>query len=159
MKTEEKTEEKDIIEVYEIGYLLAPGIPEEKVAEEAASVRSYAEEKGGLIIAEEVPKMRPLAYSISKVTSSKREKFNQAYFGWVKFKLPNSKIPLLGKKLKEKESIIRWICVKTVKENTLASIKPSVFKKTDSPQKRKEVSEEELEKSIKKLVGEEALSK
>ena len=90
MKKEEKTEEKDNLEVlgvYEIGYLLVPSIPEEKIAEEAASVRGQVEKEGGLLIMEDIPKMRPLAYSISKIIDSKRERFNQAYFGWVKFEI------------------------------------------------------------------------
>ncbi|MCK5059970.1 MAG: 30S ribosomal protein S6 [Candidatus Pacebacteria bacterium] len=157
MKKEEKTEEKDNLEVlgvYEIGYLLVPSIPEEKIAEEAASVRGQVEKEGGLLIMEDIPKMRPLAYSISKIIDSKRERFNQAYFGWVKFEISCSKISLLEKEIENNPHIIRLICVKTVKESTLASIKPSLIKKTDSPKKKREISEEELEKSIKKIVGE-----
>ena len=103
---------------------------------------------------EDIPKMRPLAYSISKIIDSKRERFNQAYFGWVKFEISCSKISLLEKEIENNPHIIRLICVKTVKESTLASIKPSLIKKTDSPKKKREISEEELEKSIKKIVGE-----
>ena len=158
MKKEEKIEEKDGLGIYEIGYLLIPSIPEEKMAEEAASIRGQAEEKGGFMIAEEIPKIKPLAYPISKVIDSKRERFNQAYFGWVKFELPPSKISSLEKELENNVHIIRLICVKTVKENTIASIKTSLIKKTDYPKKKREVSEEELEKSIKKLVGEESSS-
>ena len=40
---------------------------------------------GGEIISDEMPKMTGLAYSISKVISNVRSKFNTAYFGWIKF--------------------------------------------------------------------------
>jgi len=155
MENQEKITEKSYTQVYEIGYLLVPSIPEEKVGEESASVRTLIEEKGGVLIAEEMPKMKPLAYSISRFLNSKRERFNQAYFGWIKFELSNEDISSVKSGLDKNSHIIRSLCIGTVRESTLARLKPTMFKKTtDSPKKKKEISEEELEKSIEKLVGE-----
>src|SRR5258708_36612471 len=73
-------------EVYEIGYLLVPSLPAERIPEEAGRMRELVEKYGGTLIAEEDPKLRELSYPMQRMISHKRETFASAYFGWVKFK-------------------------------------------------------------------------
>ena len=50
------------------------------------------------------------------------DKYDTAYFGWIKFELEKSKVPELQKELKLNQDILRFILFKTVKEDTRANI-------------------------------------
>ncbi len=52
--------------VYEIGYLIASSVPEEKVSAEADAVRKIITAAGAEMIAEEAPVSQPLAYTMRK---------------------------------------------------------------------------------------------
>jgi hypothetical protein len=56
-----------------------------------------------------------------KVVANVRNKFNTAYFGWVKFTMDTDKILELKKKLDLDPNFVRFLILKTVKENTIAT--------------------------------------
>jgi ribosomal protein S6 len=109
----------DRLSVYEIGYLIASSVPEEKVGAEVENIKKIINDAGSLVIAEEMPRKQPLAYTIRKKTvSGSYDKFDQAYFGWVKFEVASSKVDGIKKSIENIPSVIRMLLITTVKENT-----------------------------------------
>jgi len=146
--------------IYEIGYHLLPNIDEPEIPIQSLKVKSIIEESGGVIISEGMPKMTILSYEISKSIDSKKYKFNKAYFGWVKFELDSSKISDIKSKIENLASILRFLIVKTVREDTMHTPKIPMFKKessvkeekTEEHAERPKATEAEIDKSIEELV-------
>ena len=107
--------------VYEVGYLLVPTILDTDVPMVFGNLKELISSLGGVAISDEMPKMINLAYSMVKVVSNVRSKFNTAYFGWVKFTMDSDKVLELKKKLDLDPNFIRFLVLKTVKENTIAT--------------------------------------
>jgi len=105
--------------VYELGYHVAPTLPEEKLPLEVGLVKEALEGVGVEVIGEEYPKHISLAYTIFKKTQNGNIKCNDAYFGWVKFSTEASNIALIKAKIEKNENIIRFLIIKTVRENTM----------------------------------------
>lgn len=155
---DEIEEIKDIIEenveadpkLYEIGYLLTPLIPVDKLADEVNLVRSAIEKEKGLITDEETPKNRQLAYEIKK--------FNMAYFGWIKFMARPDAIEGLKKNLEENGNILRFLILSAMQE--IAFQKPAREPKlkniekqsADLPHKEK-IKEEEIDRKLEEIAG------
>ena len=87
--------------IYEVGYLLVPTLSEENVPGVYSGLKDLVVGFGGEIISDEMPKMIPIAYSMLKVVQNVRNKFNTAYFGWIKFEISADKISEIKKKLEE----------------------------------------------------------
>jgi ribosomal protein S6 len=105
--------------IYEIGFEIVASVPEENVESETSIIRNVITGSGASIIAEEAPHRQPLAYTIKKKTvSGSYEKFDQAYFGWIKFEVESSKIGTITKAIENHPSILRSIVISTVRENT-----------------------------------------
>ncbi len=113
--------EESTAKIYEIGYLLVPTIAQEDVGVMYGNLKELITTLGGVIIADEMPKMISLAYTMSKVISNIRNKFNTAYFGWTKFSMSGEKVLELKKKIDLDSNFVRFLILKTVKENTIAS--------------------------------------
>src|ERR1035437_4434621 len=105
--------------IYEVGYLFVPTIAGEDVPGLYGNLKELVTSMGGELIADEMPRMINLAYTMLKVVSNVRSKFNTAYFGWVKFEMDPEKISELKNKLDLDPNIIRFLITKTVKENTI----------------------------------------
>jgi ribosomal protein S6 len=76
---------------------------------------------GGEAISDEAPKIMTMAYPMFKTLKNVRTKFETGYFGWFKFSMDPEKTLELKKKLDLDLNIIRFLLIKTVKENTIAS--------------------------------------
>jgi ribosomal protein S6 len=116
--------EKDILEevnsrVYELGYLLVPTLSEEDVPATYGNLKELVSSFGGIAISDEMPKMLALAYPMVKVLANVRHKFKTAYFGWIKFTMDSDKVLELKKRLDLDPNLIRFLILKTVKENTI----------------------------------------
>lgn len=155
---QEETETQDA-RVYEASFLLSPSIAEEKLPEEVSALKTAIEEFGGIFISEDFPRLRPLSYEMVKKIDNKNQKYNQAYFGWVKFEIEPSKMLAIKNSFQNNLNIIRFLLIETVKENTLYSHKLAVRKDREAKSARQAeeaalgpVSEEEIDKSIEKLV-------
>ena len=107
--------------IYEVGYLLASTIPEEKVVEHYVGLRDLIVSLGVITISEEMTRMIPLAYTIEKVVQNVRSKYDNAYFGWNKFEMSPEKVLELKKKLDLNPNIVRFLLIKTVRESTVAA--------------------------------------
>ncbi len=120
----EKTS-KESHTIYEVGYLLLPTIAEEKLGAIVAKLHAFIVEKGSSIIAEEAPKMRALAYSMSKVIDTKNHSFDHAYFAWIKFEIASDEVASIKKSIETQDEVLRALFIKTVKESTLMASKVS----------------------------------
>lgn len=145
--------------VYELGYLLVSSIKEEELPVTYGNLKELVSSFSGEIIADEMPKMTNLAYTMQKVTSNVRSKWNTAYFGWIKFVMDSQKVLELKKTLDLDPNIIRFLILKTVKENTIAakryvgrdSYKKPPVKKTDGVPALP-INEAQIDKEIDALV-------
>lgn len=159
----EEIEKNDDIDarIYEVSYLLNPSFEEGDVALEYGNFKELIASLGGEHISDEMPKKISLAYIMSKVIQNKKQNFDEAYFGWFKFAMDPEKVLDLKKKLDLDTKIIRFLIVKTVRENTIATKK---FARTDfakrntkeSGEKEEpvEINKEELDKEIDAMVVE-----
>lgn len=155
MKATEHKVTGERMQLYEIGYLIVPSIAEDKVADEVSSIHSHIEKNGGTIIAHDFPKLMDLSYSMSQVIESKKQNYDSAYFGWVKFEMPVSGFSTVESELKKSKSILRHLSMKTVRENTIFKDPSALSAKgeqTDSPEEKKANPEDEIDKSIDALV-------
>ncbi len=119
---EEVTNKEEVQgKVYEIGYLLVPKLTEEEVPAVYGNIKELVSRLGGEIVADEMPKLIPLAYTMGKVISNIRHKFDNAYFGWTKFMMDADKVAEFKKTLTFDPNFVRFLIIKTVKENTIAS--------------------------------------
>ena len=158
MESEEKNSVSDN-KVYELGYLLVPTIAEEDVPINYGNTKELVSSFGGEIIADEMPKAINLAYSMSKVVSNVRHKFNTAYFGWTKFTMNAERVLELKKHLDLDPNFIRFLIVKTVKENTIASkrfVRGDSYKRPVARKNTEEnipINKEEIDKEIDALIA------
>lgn len=121
---DKKIEEK--VQVYEIGYLLVASLPEEKVASEVENLKSVLSKKGVEFIGEEIPELRPLAYSMVKKIGTANHKFDKGYFGWFKFEAKAGDINDIKKSFEENPHMLRMLLISTIKENTYLGKKSPV---------------------------------
>ncbi len=106
------------VKVYEVGYVLVSSIPQEKVAAEAASLKDAITKAGATIVAEENPELTQLAYTMVKKIHGANHRFTEGYFGWVKFEIATDAIDSVKKHFDTAESVLRYLLIITVKENT-----------------------------------------
>jgi len=148
--------------VYEVGFHVAPTVPEDGVAAVVDKIRSALD--GAEIISEQFPQKMKLAYTIILSDSGKREKSNEAYFGFIKFATERGAIPMFEQALRAMKDVLRFLLIETVREDIVITPRRAVFasdrlegetlkKPTDTPEEKAEVSEEELDKSIDALVN------
>lgn len=147
--------------VYELGYLLVPTIPQEDVPAVYGNLKELIASLGGVPIADEMPKMISLAYAMVKVVANVRNKFNTAYFGWTKFTMETDKVLELKKKLDLDPNFIRFLILKTVKENTIAAkrfVRGEVMHRRPPTKKADDevvipINKEEIDKEIDAMVA------
>ncbi len=128
---------------YEVGFLLTPTTPEQEVEKEVAALKALIEKAGGAVHSEGAPEYIDLAYTMEKTVGSKKSKYSQGYFGWIKFSIDPSATLEVTKALDGVLSLIRYILLKTNVDNTI------VFKKPKGDAKRETVlSDEEMDALI-----------
>ncbi len=160
------SQEKDpeLYEVYEFGYHILPTVADSELENKVNEIRNLIKDFGGEFIMEGEPELIDLAYTMIVPRGGHNDKYDKAYFGWIKFEAPKAKIPELQKELKLNGDILRFILFKTVKEDTRANLKVQELKEvrnTDKIQTKTEkeestpVSEEDLDDSLDKITSEE----
>lgn len=161
VKSENEIERDANSRVYELGYLLVPSISEEDLPITYGNLKELVASLGGEAISDEMPKMIPLAYTMVKVVANVRNKFNTAYFGWAKFTMDSDKVLELKSKLDLNPVFIRFLILKTVKENTIAAkrfVRGEVHKrprtgKSENNETAIPINKEEIDKEIDALVA------
>ena len=160
--------------VYEIGYLIIPSVPEEKIPAEAEAIHKLVADAGSEVIAEEAPRSEHLAYVMRKKNASgSYEKYEKAYFGWLKFELDPDKIEALKKAVETHPSVLRSLLITTTRENTYMGKRataiaaefgakrvpaespgPAISAKKEETKIAAPASIEEMDKSIEEMVKE-----
>lgn len=124
---------------YELGYLLAPTVSEAEGSSIVEGLKALITKAEGEVKAEGSLDFIDLAYQMEKHVGSKKMKYCQAYFGWVKFDTAPEAIEGIKKTLDLQPDLIRYILLKTSVENTI------VFKKPKGEAKREPLPEESIE--------------
>ncbi len=114
--------------VYEISFIFDNKLDEGAALKKADTLKQSIATLGGSFISEEAPYMRELAYEMIKVQNNINVRFNEGYFGWIKFELSGDKVKELEKGLKVDEEVVRYLVVKTVAENTVYTKRAPVIK-------------------------------
>lgn len=153
----EENQELDMdkeMRVYEASFLLVPTSADEKLLQTFASIKEILSKASAIMISEGFPKPRPLAYPINK--------YESAFFGWLKFEAEREMLATLREFLKNNKEVVRFLIIKTVREN--AVISPVFFGKTRPRPEKEEtkreaatspkMTNEELDKTIEELVVE-----
>lgn len=114
--------------VYEISFIFDNKIDESAALGKAEQLKQSIAALGGSFISEEQPYMRELAYEMIRVQNNINVRFNEGYFGWIKFELDAEKVKELEKGLKLDEEVVRYLIVKTVRDNTVYTKRAPVIK-------------------------------
>ena len=136
--------------IYELGYHLVPTISEENIPAASKAVRGMVERISKSIIAEENPVFIDLAYTIVKTVEHKNKRFDNAYFGWIKFEGEPAGIAELEEGLKKDDNVLRYLIVKTLREDTFiaktfTAVKAKVHEKEPVVSEKPEVAQDEAE--------------
>jgi ribosomal protein S6 len=115
---------------YELGYIIVPTVSENDVAEKVAALKSAITAVQGTVGAEGNPEFIDLAYQIEKNVKSKKMKWSQGYFGWIKFDAAPETLEALKKAYDANEDLARYMLIKSSAENTV------IFKKPKAEAKR-----------------------
>lgn len=120
MTNEEISKEKGGNEtIYEVSYLLLPSLALEQVPAQILSLKEMIQKVGGAMISDEDAVLVDLAYPMTKVIQTDRHKYSSGYFGWFKFEMTADGIEAVKKNLDGNLNILRYLIIKTVRENTL----------------------------------------
>lgn len=156
---------KETRPIYEIGFHVVPSLDEAGALAAVAKIRDAVAKGDAEIISEGAPTKTRLAYTIERMASGKYEKFDEAYFGFIKFATERENVPALEAMLRADRSILRFLLVQTVREDVMAAPRRVTFasdrlegevikKPVAEPEKAVgEVSEADLDKSIDALVS------
>jgi len=101
---------------YEVGYLVAPTVPEGEVEEIAEDI-SDAVTDSGEVLAEQVPEMRELAYTMEAMTSAGEREFDRGQFGWIQFAVSPDELDDIEDAFDEVADIMRHLLVKIDEED------------------------------------------
>lgn len=164
----ETKDTKDGIKVYEIGFHLAPIVGEDNIAHEVSLIRDLLDGIKAEVVSEDLPRLCSLAYPLSKVIKGAKRTFKESFFGWVKFEADAENVASLKAGVEKLENVLRFLIIKTVRDNTLygpkfatkEQIKGALKKDgedesefTTLPEKEKpELTPAELDKTIDDLV-------
>jgi small subunit ribosomal protein S6 len=109
--------EEDRVEakIYELGYHIVPLIAEENLGAEVDRLKGIIEKKGGTVIEDEWPKLRPLTYGIKKQVEGMRHTFTNAYFAWIKFEAAPSEAQAINEEVRTIENVLRFLLIHTVR--------------------------------------------
>ncbi|HYF13052.1 MAG TPA: 30S ribosomal protein S6 [Candidatus Paceibacterota bacterium] len=154
---------KDSRPLYEIGFHVVPNLEEGKVSEVVEDLRRELSAIKAEIVGEQTPQKMTLAYVIERSVLGKREKFGEAYFGWIRFVVEErSGIPEIESYLRHKREILRFLLIETKREEQIAPRRAvfsskrlegeTIKKPAAAPEAGGTVSDEELDKSLEALV-------
>jgi len=149
--------------IYEVGFHLVPTIAEDGVGAAVEKVRKIIGDDAEFI-SEGYPQKVQLAYVVERAAQGKREKYGEAWFGWIKFAQVRGKMPAVEAALSASREVLRSLIIETVREDIAPPKARAVFtsdrlegetiKKPTAPaEKPAQVSEAELDKSIDALTA------
>jgi len=108
----------EVREVYELGLLFKPTLSDQELPASVEEIKKSIEVKTGEVLSEGQPKMQALAYVMEIPYSVPREKYDHAYFGWIKFDLPKDQVKTLEQEISASKNFVRYLLIKTVRQDT-----------------------------------------
>lgn len=109
--------------IYEVGYIILPTVGEDTLAPEISKLKEVLAGVDAKVIADEYPALITLQYEMVKRIDTKNSRFNQGYFGWIKFEAEADVIEKIKKQFDLNKVILRYMIISTVRENTLSGKK------------------------------------
>ncbi|MDO8548367.1 MAG: 30S ribosomal protein S6 [bacterium] len=144
--------------VYEVGFHIVPTVAEAEIGSVLEKLRAALAKGDAEIIKEEFPAKKTLAYMIERSLTGKREKYTESYFGFIKFAMDKAKVAEFTATLRATSEILRFLVIETVREEAVVPRRAvfssdrlegeTIKKPTTVPEASREISEEELNKSI-----------
>ena len=110
--------------IYEVSYWLVPTISESELSGHHVRLQKRITDAKGSIISEEAPYMRETAYELVKVINNINKRFNEGYFGWMKFETLPTEAVTVQDAFEADNTVIRSLMVKTVRDNTTYTKRP-----------------------------------
>jgi len=163
---EDDSTEVDIKTVYEVGYNILPIVEEGEVEGVVSRFRDTIEKAGGVFVSEGASQKIQLSYPMAVWANGKWTNYTEAFFGWIKFELSPNQLSDVEAMFKSDASVLRFLLIKTVREDTRANVRQFVLKevkrtdtiksapRTRSTSETKEaVSDEKLDEAIEGLVA------
>ncbi len=117
--------------LYELGFILVPTTPEVEVPSKVEALKTLIKGVGGTATTEGAPEYIDLAYTMERSLGSKKYKYSQGYFGFIKFETDPESLESLKKSLDANLDLVRYILLKTNPENTIIFKKPKLEAKRD----------------------------
>lgn len=164
--SENKVMDPELVRLYEISYLVSPALAEDKAGAALLPLKDLLAGKNAAVSAEESPKFRRLAYPIRTASvGGKKQVFDSASFGWIRFEAEAEVIGEAKKLLASSLDVVRFLIVKADAPEPRAFVgrslrhEPSaapIFEKREEgsvTEPKVTVSEEELDRKIDELVG------
>ncbi|OHA89806.1 MAG: hypothetical protein A3C70_00940 [Candidatus Zambryskibacteria bacterium RIFCSPHIGHO2_02_FULL_43_14] len=125
---------KEGLVVYELGFLILPSIPEDKLSDTVDAIRKVVAKANGTEIDAEAPFQHPLSYSMSKTIGASRYVLSDAYLGWIKFEVEPREIQTIKTGIEKIREILRFLLIKAPRETTFtfAKVKATAEAKEES---------------------------
>ncbi len=161
-------EDKSEAGVYELGLHFVPTLGETDLALRVEEIKKNIASLGGTIIAEGAPEHIALAYTMRKQVRGKWERFDDSYFGWIKFEISPEGAMAIKEQAQNNEHVLRFLLITTVREETFvpyslrkeelfapAETESSVIEKPKSEEEKKgeKPDEAQLDKRIDELIA------
>ena len=117
---------EEIKRIYELGYILSPIVTDGEISKELDILKGAVSTTGNKVLAEGIPEFIDLAYTMEKNIASKKMKYNQGYFGWIKFEGDPASMESIKKVLDSNLNLVRYILIKTTIDNSVVFKKPKI---------------------------------
>ena len=115
--------DREGLTVYEIGYLILPSIPEDRLSLVTNAIRKVITTEDGTEIDAEAPVKKSLAYTMSKIIGASRYVLSDAYLGWIKFEADRAKAPRIKAGVEKIKEVLRFLLIKAPRETTFTFAK------------------------------------
>jgi ribosomal protein S6 len=119
--------------IYEVGFNIIPSVSEEELPSLVTKITGAIETNGGKVINTESPRLKNLAYPMTKAGSGKKTYFESAYLGSVYFELSPEKISLVKKAMDAINDVLRFIILDIPVDALVAREKKIIIRDTIKP--------------------------
>lgn len=136
--------DKEGLTVYELGYLILPSIPEDKLSNAVDLIDKVVSKEGGTKLDSEAPFKQDLAYSMSKTIGASRYVVSDAYFGWMKFEVEPEKINAIKDGVEKIGEVLRFLLIKAPRETHFSFAKAAKAR----AEKKEEIEPSPVEEAV-----------
>lgn len=135
--------------IYEVGFLINPDLSQQEATDSVEKIKKILTDSSASVISEGEVVNIELAYQIITKINSKNERFNEAYFSWVKISIKDTQVlEVIKSELdKIKSEIFRYLLIKTVAEDEATNkflLEKENIENTETKKVIKEIEKSEL---------------